>query len=249
MILKDRNVIITGANGGIGRAVVYKIAENGGNIWACARTKTAQFEQDLQKTADQYGVWIEPVYFDMADENQIKNAVKEISKEKKCIDALVNCAGIVYNGTFTMTSVNKLKEVFEINYFAQIYMMQLISRIMMRQKKGSIVNVASVSGIETTEGKLAYGSSKAALIYASKAISKELATYNIRVNALAPGLTDTEMNKVISETDLQKVLDRSSMKRMAAPEEIANAVLFLASDQSSFMTGQVMVVDGGRLWS
>ncbi|MBP3474713.1 MAG: SDR family oxidoreductase [Lachnospiraceae bacterium] len=248
-MLKNKNVIVTGAGGGIGLATVNKIAENGGNVWACTRTKTEQFEQDLQNIANQYGVWIKAVYFDMTNESQMKTAIKEISLEKRSIDVLVNAAGTVYNGMFTMTSISKLKEVFEVNYFEQIYIMQLVARLMMRQKKGSIVNVASVSGIETTEGKLAYGSSKAALIYASKTISKELAQYNIRVNALAPGLTDTKMNKEIPDADLQKVLDRSSMKRMANPEEIANAIVFLASDQSSFMTGQVMVVDGGRLWS
>lgn len=248
-MLRDKNVIIAGAKGGIGLATVKKVAENGGNIWACIRQEAPEFTAKIKEIADESGVWIEPVYFDMADEQQIKAAIRHISSEKKSIDVLINAAGIVYNGMFTMTSIGKLKEVFDINFFNQILIMQLVSRMMMRQKHGTIVNVASVSGIETTEGKLAYGSSKAAMIYATKAISKELAQYNIRVNAIAPGLTDTRMNATLSDESLQKVLERSSMHRMAKPEEIANSIVYLASEMSSFMTGQVMIVDGGRMWS
>ncbi len=248
-MLKNSNVIITGARGGIGSAIVKKVAENGGNIWACAREEDPSFVEQIKKISDVNKVWIDPVYFDMSDEQQIKKAIKSITSKKCKIDVLINAAGVVYNGMFTMTPLNKLRDVFEVNFFNQIFIMQLISRVMMRQKSGVIVNVASVSGIETTEGKLAYGSSKAAMIYATKAISKELAQYNIRVNAIAPGLTDTKLNSSISEENLNKVLDRTSMHRMATPEEIANSVLYLASDLSSFMTGQVMIVDGGRMWS
>lgn len=249
MLLSGKNVIITGAHGGIGRAVVKKAAENGASIWACMRTRDENYESELQELSKDNEVWIKPVYFDFGDEAQIKNAVKMISSEKKEVNVLINAAGMVYNGSMLMTSMGILKEVFNVNYFHQVLMMQLVARLMMRQKNGVIVNVASVSGIETTEGKLAYGSSKAALIYATKAASKELAMFNIRINAIAPGLTDTNMNKTISEDSLKKVLERSSMNRMAEPEEIANSIIYLASDMSSFMTGQVMIVDGGRMWS
>ncbi len=244
----EKNVIVTGAKKGIGHATVLKLAQAGYNVWACARAFDAEFEEELAKMAEKYGVWIEPVYFDLSDEGLTKEAIKGIISEKKKIDVLVNVAGTVFNGSFAMTSMTKIKEIFEVNFFNQIQIMQMISRSMMRKRNGVIVNVTSVSGIEITEGKLAYGSSKAALIYATKAISRELACYNIRVNAIAPGLTDTDMNKTISEDEIAVVLNRSSLKRMAQPEEIANAIEFLASDQSSFMTGQVLIVDGGRLW-
>lgn len=249
MLLSGKNVIITGAHGGIGRAVVNKAAENGANIWACMRTKDEDYELELQNLAHAKQVWIKTIYFDFSDESQIKDAVKSILLDKKEINVLINAAGMVYNGSMTMTSMDKMREVFNVNFFHQVLMMQMVSRTMMRQKNGVIVNVASVSGIETTEGKLAYGSSKAALIYASKAASKELAKFNIRVNAIAPGLTDTEMNKSITDENLRKVLERSSMNRMAEPKEIANSIIYLASDMSSFMTGQVIIVDGGRMWS
>lgn len=244
----EYNAIVTGAKKGIGYATVLKLAEQGINVWACARCYDADFEENLEQIAKKNNVWIEPIYFDLLDIEEIKKGIKNIISKKKKIDILVNVAGIVYNNSFFMTPIEKLKEVFEVNYFNQIFVMQLVGRIMMRQKNGVIVNVTSVSGIEITEGKLAYGSSKAAFIYATKAISKELAQYNIRVNAIAPGLTDTDMNKTISEEDMEKVIKRSSFKRMATPEEIASAIEFLVSNRSSFMTGQVLVVDGGRLW-
>lgn len=245
----EKNAIVTGAKKGIGYATVLKLAQAGYNIWACARVYDAELEERLGLIAKKNNVWIKPCYFDLSDEKQIKATLKKIISERKNIDVLVNVAGTVFNGSFSMTPVSKIREVFDINYFNQILIMQLVSRTMIRQKFGAIVNVASVSGIEITEGKLAYGSSKAALIYATKAISKELAGYNIRVNAIAPGLTDTDMNKNLSEESITAVLGRSSLKRMAHPEEIANAIEFLVSDKSSFMTGQVLVVDGGRLWS
>ena len=127
-------------------------------------------------------VWIQPVYFDLSNEEEIKAGIKQIASDKQPIDILVNNAGIPYGGLMTMTPISKLKEVFEVNYFSQILMMQLVSRYMMRQKSGSIINMASVGGIETNAGYLAYGSSKAALIWATKCVAKELGVYNIRVN-------------------------------------------------------------------
>ena len=245
----EKNAIVTGARKGIGYATVLKLAEAGYNIWACTRTYDDTFEEQLSLVAEKYHVWIKPCYFDLSDENQIKEGIKSIISERQRIDVLVNIAGMVFNGSFAMTPVAKIRDVFSVNYFNQIYIMQLVSRVMIRQRAGVVVNAASVSGIEITEGKLAYGSSKAAFIYATKAIAKELAEYNIRVNAIAPGLTDTDMNKSLSEESIASVLSRSSMKRMAQPEEIANAIEFLASEKSSFMTGQVLIVDGGRLWS
>ena len=146
-----------------------------------------------------------------------------------------------------MTSMTTLKEVFQINYFAHIQIMQLILRVMMKQKCGSIVNMSSVGGIETAPGYLAYGSSKAALIYATKTASHEVGQYGIRVNAIAPGLVDTDMGSYKSQDEIDKIIDRSSLHRKADPQEIANCALFLASDQASFVTGQVLIADGGRI--
>lgn len=245
-LLEGYNCIITGSNRGIGRNIVEKFAANGANIWACARRTSSEFEQDMQDLAERYQVTIEPVYFDLNAEDEIKQAVSMIRKTKRPVDVLVNNAGMPYGALLQMTPLKDLKEVFQVNYFSQVYIMQLVSKIMMRQNHGSIINMASVGGIETNPGYLAYGSSKAALIWATQSIAKELGRYHIRVNAVAPGLTETEMGHYKSEDELQKVIDRTGMQRMARPEEIADAVLFLASEQASFINGEVLRVDGGR---
>lgn len=243
----SKNAILTGSNRGIGKATLIEMAHNGINIWACVRKKTEEFQEFVNKLADENNVWIEIVEFDMQDENEISKGIKCILAEKKNVDILVNNAGIPHGGLFQMTSMKKLRQVFDINYFAQIQIMQLVSRVMMRQKSGCIINMASVGGIEVNEGYLAYGSSKAALIFATKCVAKEMGPYGVRVNAVAPGLTDTSMGNYKSEGELNKVIDRTALRRMAEPEEIAKTIMFLASEDSKFITGHVLCVDGGRL--
>lgn len=244
--LSGKTAIITGTNRGIGKEILISFAREGADIWACARQESDEFTKFICEIEKENKVSIRPVYFDLADENQVKTAIKSIIQEKKKIDILVNNAGIAYGATFQMTSIEKMKEVFEVNFFSQIYIMQLVSRDMMKQKRGSIINMASVGGIETNPGYLAYGSSKAALIWATKCLSKEIGIYGVRVNAIAPGLTETSMGYYKSEEELQKVINRTSLRRMGMPNEIAEAVLYLASDDASFITGQVLQVDGGR---
>ncbi len=245
--ISGKNAIITGSNRGIGREIVRTFAENGANIWACARARNDTFEKEMKELSEQYEVQIEPVYFDLKDEESIKKGMQSILKEKRNIDILVNNAGVSFGGLLTMTSIDSLKEVFQVNYYAAIQIMQLVSRQMMKQKSGSIINISSVGGIETAPGYLAYGSSKAALIYATKSVSKELGPYGVRVNAIAPGLTETEMGNYKPPEEITKILDRSSLHRKADPSEIAKCALFLASEDSSFITGQVIIADGGRL--
>lgn len=245
--LRGKNAILTGSNRGIGKVTLEALAQNGVNVWACARQENPEFVAHIKELEEKYQVWIKPVYFDLTEEASIQQGIQKIVKEKKAIDILINNAGIPFGGLFQMTSMKKLKEVFEVNYFSQIYIMQLVSRYMMRQKKGSIINLASVGGIEVNEGYLAYGSSKAALIWATKCLAKEMGPYHIRVNAVAPGLTQTNMGNYKSQEELEKVVDRTALRRMAEPEEIAKAILYLASEDASFVTGHVLRIDGGRL--
>ena len=184
---------------------------------------------------------------DLADEAQIKTGFKSIVSIAGSIDVLINNAGVAHGGLMTMTCVDKMKEVYQVNVFAPVVMMQLASRIMMRQKSGCIINMCSVGGIETSPGYLAYGSSKASLIWITKSVSKELGRYNIRVNGIAPGLVDTDMGNYKSEEEINKVMDRMSIKRMGEPVEIAKAALYLASDDAAYITGQIMILDGGRV--
>lgn len=242
-----KTAIITGANRGIGKELVAEFARNGYDIWACARTENKEFEAFLTELSEQTKTIIKPIYFDLSDEESIKTGVKQILAEKIPVDVLVNNAGIAHGGLLAMTSLEKLKEVYQVNVFAPIQIMQLVSRQMMRQKYGCIINMCSVGGIEAQPGYLAYGSSKASLIWITKSLSKELGPYNIRVNGIAPGLIDTEMGNYKSEEELEKTLNRMSISRMGKPSEIAKAAIYMASEDAEFMTGHIMVLDGGRV--
>jgi len=244
-LLFNKTVLITGSNRGIGKSIVEIFALNGANIWACARKETLEFQDFISNISIKYRVSVRALYFDLTNENEIKESLKILVTEKCKIDVLINNAGIAHGSFLQMTSIKTIKDVFEINFFSQLLIIQFVSKLMMKQKSGSIVNLASVAGLDSYPGYSAYGSSKAALIYATKTLAKEFAPYNIRINAIAPGLTETEMATQMEEKAKGTMVNDSAMKRLAKPEEIANMALFLASDLSSFVNGQVMRVDGG----
>ena len=246
MILQGKNAIITGARRGIGRATVEVFAAQGANIWACARKQNEAFENDMWSLSDKYGVSIWPVYFDVTNEAEIKAAVQSIRKQKVAIDILVNIAGIAAESTsFQMTSIEKMKHVMDVNLFAVTLLTQYVSRLMARQNFGSIVNIASIAGFDGAPAQYEYAASKAAVIGATRNLARELAANNIRVNAVAPGMIATDMGAQIDDSLKQEILSKVIMKRMGKPDEIANAVAFIASDLASYMTGQVIRVDGG----
>ena len=193
MILKQKTAIITGCNRGIGKATLDIFAKNGADIFACVRKESDEFNATIIRLAEKTGVNIIPVYFDFAESEQIKAGIKTIISFKKQIDILVNNAGVASGSFFQMTSVRDWKQLFEINFFSQILFTQGISRYMSRFKTGSIINIASTAGLIGDAGTTIYGSSKAAWMYATKTMATELGVRNIRVNALAPSITKTDM--------------------------------------------------------
>lgn len=247
-MLKGKNAIITGARGGIGMATVKVFAENGANVWACDLAWDDESRKQLRKDEEKYNVWIKPVEFSITNDFQIKNFTQMLIKEKHAVDILVNNAGITAESTtFHMTSIDKIKEVMSVNFYGMTLMSQYISRLMARVKKGSIINIASVAGIDGTPAQYEYVASKAAVIGATKELAIELGKQGIRVNAVAPGITDTRMGEKVEEKLKNDTLTNTIMKRLAKPEEIANVIAFLASDKAGFITGQVLRVDGGMI--
>ena len=245
MLLKQRTAIITGCDRGIGRAIMETFTEHGADIIACVQEESANFTDMTTKLAERTGASITPVYFDLVESEQVKAGIKTIIATKQGIDVLVNNAGVASGGLLQMTSMKELKRVFEINFFAQVLFTQGIARIMSRQKSGSIINIASTAGLIGDAGMISYGSSKAALMLATKTMATELGALNIRVNAIAPSITKTDMYDEMEEKARNKLIESSALKRPAEAVEVANVALFLASDLSSYVSGQVLRVDGG----
>jgi len=241
----NRNVLITGANGGIGRSLIIKFASKGFDIIAHMRSEKSEFFKFAEEITKKYGVSIQTVYFDLSDEDSVKSGIKELVSSKVKISVLINNAGIEHGGLLQMTSMKEIRKVFEINLFSAVQITQLVSRLMARNGGGSIVNIASIAGLDLGAGNVAYGTSKAALIAFTKTAAKELASQNIRVNAVAPGLTDTRMATMMESKAGEDMVSGTAFKRLARPEEIADTVYYLSSDKASFVTGQVLRVDGG----
>jgi 3-oxoacyl-[acyl-carrier protein] reductase len=245
MLLQNKTAVITGCNRGIGKAIMQMFAENGADIIACVRKEAPEFSLVAADLAQRYSVEIQPVYFDLSVEDEVKAAARAIVGLKRNVDILVNNAGIPAGAFFQMTSMKQFKEVFEINFFAQLLFTQTISRYMSRFKSGSIINIASTAGLIGDVGTASYGSSKAALMFATKTMATELGGVNIRVNAIAPSITNTDMFEQMEPKARTKLIEASALKRPAEVREIAGVALFLASDLSTYMTGQVLRVDGG----
>lgn len=245
-ILDGKSVIVTGANRGIGQAIVAECAAQGANVWACARKESDEFENSLAKLSAEHSVACEPVYFDMCDVDGMKNAIKVIRGSKRSVDGLVNNAGIIATPTsFTMTKLDTMREVMETNFFALTQFTQLVVRLMLRQRSGSIVNMASIAALDGAPGQYEYAASKGAVIGATKELAVELGAQNIRVNAIAPGVIETEMGMQMSDELMRATLDRTAFHRLGNVSEVAGLATYLLSDLSTYITGQVIRVDGG----
>jgi 3-oxoacyl-[acyl-carrier protein] reductase len=246
MLLKDKVAVITGSNRGIGRAILQLFARQGADVWACARQSSPEFDALLNDVRAETGRTITSVYGDLADSRQVKAIAQTFATAKSPVDVLVNNAGAITTAPFMMTTEAAMRSMMDINYLPHILFSQFLARAMVRRRNGSIINISSSAAVEGNEGRLAYGAAKGALITATKVMARELGPANIRVNAIAPGLTETAMMRSSTKTDaLTETLARTALRRLGQPEEIAGVALFLASDLSSYMTGQVLSVDGG----
>ena len=247
MLLKDKNALITGAARGIGNAMLRVFAREGANIWAFARTPSADFDAECAALATAHGVWIKPIYADLSDAEARKAAFAAVMADKQPLHVLVNNAGIMgEDKMFQMIPETEMRDIFDVNFFAMLEVCRFATRLMARRKSGSVVNIASVAGMDG-DSRLDYSASKAALIAATKKLARELAPMGIRVNALSPGYTNTGLVAGLSEKVVEETLAGILLRRAAEPEEIANVAAFLASDLASYVTAQVWRADGGKL--
>lgn len=244
-MLRGKTAVVTGANRGIGKAILETFARNGCSVFACSRTLDPEFIASAQDIAQVHRVAIHPVALDLADTDALKTAARTILAEAGELNILVNNAGVASGGLFQMTSIDEIRKVFEINFFAQLHLTQLLLRKMTRQKCGSIINISSTAAEIADPGTLVYGCSKAALSRATQSLAAELGASGIRVNAILPGVTQTDMFDQMSEAARDSLIRRSALQRAGEPHDVANATLFLASDLSTHVTGQCLRVDGG----
>lgn len=237
--------VITGANRGIGLSIAKTFIANGAKVVACVRSIEEMKENFISNFAKDLDQKLQLVNLDLSDEQSIKAAIKEIMLTNSRIDILVNNAGIASGGLFQMMPMQELRRLFEVNFFGQVLLTQGISRLMQRHKAGSIINISSTAATIPDPGTLGYGSSKSAFARATQSMATELGLNGIRVNAIAPGVTQTDMYDQMTPAARDKLIMASALKRAAVPQDIANAALFLASDLSTFITGQILKVDGG----
>lgn len=247
MRLQGKNAIVTGARTGIGRAIVETFAREGANVWAIVHREDSAWLRAMEALAAEHKVWIKPVCIDLSDEEQIKQGMQVIIKEKLPIDILVNAAGVLSpKRLFTMTSMGDVRKLMDVNLFAPMQLSQMVARVMMRQKCGSIIHISSMSAWGDDTAQLEYAASKAALNCATKKMAAELGVYGIRVNAVAPGLIETKMlTEAANEEALEELKQSTYVKHIGKPEDVASMVTYLASDEAGYVTGQIIRIDGG----
>lgn len=242
-LLSGKVALVTGAGKGIGNKTVERFAEEGAIVYA-TDINEGSLDAFAKIISEKYATQIIPLYFDVTDESAAKNAVLRIKKECGHIDILVNNAGIMRDNVIGMIGQQLVQDVFNINVFAVINMIQLVNKLMSRQKSGSIINISSIVGLEGASGQLVYSASKGAVAALTKAASKELAPNGIRVNAVAPGLINTGLLQAIGEEKINENLKNIKIGRLGEPIDVANVILFLASDLSAYVTGEIIGIDG-----
>lgn len=242
---ENKVVMITGADGGIGREITKKFAAEGATLILTSIADTPAFTDFVNGLKNEYNVEVYPFFFDLSDEEAIKEGLKAVKMLKLKINVLINNAGMPHLAILPFTKMSDVKKVFQVNYFAQLQITQSLLGSIVKDGSGVILNAASIAGIDGDVGNAVYGATKASMILLTKVLSKELATSKIRVNAVAPGLTSTPFADAMGDKAKASMEQISSMGRMATPSEIANTYFFLASEEASFINGQVIRVDGG----
>ena len=241
---ENKTIFITGGSRGIGKEVALKFAENGYNIVTYYVSEKTDVE-GLKKEYEEKGVKSLILKADVTNSEEIENLVKKAVEEFESIDVLVNNAGITKDNLLMRMSEEEFSKVIDVNLKGTYIVTKIVSKYMMKKRQGSIINLSSVVGVVGNAGQCNYSASKAGIIGFTKSIAKELASRNIRANAVAPGFIETDMTAVLGDNLKENIYNQIPLKRMGKAKEVANLVYFLGTEESSYITGQVISVDGG----
>ena len=244
MLLADKKALVTGSSRGIGRKIVETFLCEGAEVWGlCSHPSEAKSE--LERFASSHGTAFHELVADAGDAARLSEVVKEALSASGGFDVLVNNAGITKDGLSFRMKIEDWQKVLDVNLTAVFVATQIVSNDMIHKKSGSIINMSSIVGIHGGAGQVNYSASKAGLIGYTKSLAKEVGSRGVRVNAVAPGYIETDMTKAVNEKAREAWVAQIPLKRAGQTEDVANAVLFLASDLSAYVTAQVLGVDGG----
>ena len=246
MLLKDKTAIITGASRGIGKAIALTLAKSGANV-AINFSCNEKAAMDVAQEAKKFGVKVIVLKADVSKADEVENFIYKVLNEFGSIDILVNNAGITRDNLLIRMSEEEFNRVIDVNLKGVFNFTKAVSKVMVKQRAGKIINVSSVVGITGNAGQSNYAAAKAAVIGFTKSVAKELASRKINVNAVAPGFIETDMTVVLSEKIQEQMRNVIPLRKAGKPEDVANAVLFLAGKYSDYITGQVINIDGGMV--
>ena len=242
--LQGQIALVTGGSRGIGRAICEALAKEGADIYV-NYTRGQEAAEETVKICQSYGVNAFAIGFDVSSSEAVKKAFDEIKEKSEKIDILVNNAGVAVDGIFIRMKEEEIDQVLKINLYGSIFCAQAAAKMMMRKQSGKIINISSVVGQMGNAGQASYVSSKAGVIGLTKSLARELASRNITVNAVAPGFIETDMTRDLSEEVRKEHLKFIPLEKYGKPEDVASLVVFLASNEASYITGQIIAVNGG----
>lgn len=245
-MIQNKNAIVTGGTRGIGKEIAKTFAQNGANIAINYRSYNEE-TKNLIEELESFGARVLAVKCDVTNEEEVNNFIKEVKDKFESIDILVNNAGITKDGLIMRMSEKDFDDVINVNLKGTFNTTKAVSGVMVKQRYGKIINISSVVGVTGNAGQCNYAASKAGVIGFSKSVARELASRNINVNVIAPGYINTDMTKVLPDKVKEEVIKTIPMKKIGDPKEIANLALFLSSNLSDYITGQVINVDGGMV--
>lgn len=243
-LLEGKNAIITGASRGIGKGIAKTFVEHGANVAFTYRSSTGA-AQNLEQELGQNGTTVKAYRSNAADFGEAQQLIKTVNDDFSSIDIVVNNAGINKDNLLMRMREEDFDKVMEVNLKSVFNMTKAVQRTMLKQRKGSIINMSSIVGVNGNAGQSNYAASKAGIIGFSKSMAQELGSRNIRTNVIAPGFIETEMTAELDEKTLEKWRSAIPLKRGGTPEDVADTCVFLGSDMSSYITGEVINVNGG----